>query len=90
MIEKAVIDRFEENKAVLFVGEPQRQVVVEKKELPSGVKEGMWLQVDFIGGKLTKTDIDEEQTSRTKSRILGKRERLRKGEHLTDKHDKNA
>jgi len=44
---KAVIDRFEENKAVLLVGEDERQVVWPKKMLPDEVAEGDILQVHF-------------------------------------------
>jgi len=84
MIEKAVIDRFEGNKAVLFVGEPQRQVVVENKDLPLGANEGVWLLIELSSDNLISADIDEKETNRAKNRILDKLERLRKGEHLTN------
>ena len=84
MIEKAVIDRFEENMAVLLVGDKERQVIVPRKSLPAGVKEGHWLKVELDGEKLDSAIIDEEETAKVKQRIMTKLERLRRGEHLKD------
>lgn len=41
----AVIDRFEENKAVLLIGEAETRVVFPKKFLPENVKEGDYLRL---------------------------------------------
>ena len=82
MIEKAVIDRFEEDIAVLLVGEKERQVVVPRKSLPRGVKEGHWLKINIEEESLVSAAIDEEETARTKQRIAEKLERLRRGDHL--------
>ena len=82
MIEKAVIDRFEEDMAVLLVGEKERQVVIPRKSLPAGVKEGHWLKVELDGEKLVSAGIDNEETAEVKQRIADKLERLRRGEHL--------
>lgn len=49
MIEKAVMGRFGEGRAVLLVGEEERQVVVPRKSLPKGAKEGLWLKYEFKG-----------------------------------------
>lgn len=51
---KAVIDRFEKNKAVLLVGEDEIPVVFPKKYLPSHVGEGDYLMVEIF--------YDEEAT----------------------------
>jgi hypothetical protein len=82
MIEKAVVDRFEEGQAVLLVGDQERKLVVPRKNLPRGVKEGHWLKVEIEEGRLINALIDEEETSKVKQRIAEKLERLRRGEHL--------
>ncbi len=82
MIEKAVIDRFEEGQAVLLVGDQERKMVVPRKSLPRGVKEGHWLRVEVDREKLVSAVIDEEETAKVKQRIAEKLERLRRGEHL--------
>lgn len=82
MIEKAVIDRFEEDMAVLLVGEKERKVIAPRKNLPAGAKEGHWLKIEFDGEKLVNAIIDDEETSKVKERIAQKLERLRQGKHL--------
>ncbi len=51
---KAVIDRFEGNKAVLLIGEEEKQGIWPKAFLPKGVQEGQILQIKIV--------IDEEAT----------------------------
>ncbi|MBP2632731.1 MAG: hypothetical protein H6Q70_3359 [Firmicutes bacterium] len=51
---QAVIDRFEENKAVLLVGEDEIPVVFPKKYLPAQVGEGDYLKFEI--------SYDEEAT----------------------------
>jgi len=82
MIEKAVIDRFEDGYAVLLVGENNRRVNVPRKRMPKGVKEGTWLKVEFEGEELQRVEIDAEETENAKKRIAEKLERLRHGDHL--------
>ncbi len=50
----AVIDRFEEDKAVLLVGEQEKKVVFPADELPAGLSEG-----DYIRWEIS---FDEERT----------------------------
>jgi hypothetical protein len=83
MAEKAVIDRFEGSFAVVFIGE--KRLDVPRGNLPKGVKEGTWLMVEISGDTLVSAQIDAEETARAKKRILEKLERLRKGEHRSDK-----
>lgn len=87
MIEKAVIDRFEEGLAVLLVGEDQRRVEVSREALPRGAREGYWLQVEFEGDQLVHAAIDPEETMRAKRRILEKLQQLRRGDHLRKPSD---
>lgn len=43
----AVIDRFEENKVVLLVGEDEQKVVFPKNLLDENLKEGDYLSIDI-------------------------------------------
>jgi hypothetical protein len=76
---KAVVDRFEESKAVLLVGDEEAQLVVELAQLPPGTREGDWLRVELDGDVLVGAEIDEAETGRMKERIAEKLERLRRG-----------
>ena len=82
MMQKAVIDRFEGDKAVLLVGDESRPVVVERKSLPKKVREGTWLQVEIDGDSVLSATIDDEETARVKQRIADKLAALRRGDHL--------
>jgi hypothetical protein len=81
MSEKAVIDRFEKNVAVLLVreGPAERQVNVDRALLPEGVRAGQWLQVEFEGTAMRSALVDPEQTAHMKAEIAAKLERLRSG-----------
>lgn len=81
MPEKAVIDRFEEEWAVLLVGEDEHRVNVLRKDLPAKAREGHWLQVEIIGDQVMSAVIDEEETADAKARIADKLARLRRGDH---------
>ena len=80
---QAVVDRFEEDRAVLLVGEEEEQLVVPRAQLPAGVKEGDWLRAHIQGDVLLSATIDDEETARARSRIADKLERLRRGKHLS-------
>lgn len=41
----AVIDRFEDDKAVLLLGEDEKKVVFPVSELPEGAEEGDYLKI---------------------------------------------
>jgi transcriptional regulator of NAD metabolism len=78
---KAVIDRFEGDKAVLAVGEEQDRLVVLRSFLPKGAKEGDWLKVDVEDDRVISVALDPNETASAKNRIVDKLARLRKGEH---------
>lgn len=80
-MEKAVVDRFEEDKAVILVGEEEEQLVVERRQLPPGTREGHWLHVYIQDDRLVRAEIDEEETNQARERIADKLVRLRRGEH---------
>lgn len=79
---KAVIDRFEEQHAVLLVGETQKQMVVPRKSLPGKAREGHWLKIEIEGETLVSAVIDKDETDRARQRIAEKLARLRQGDHL--------
>ncbi len=77
-MEKAVIDRFEGNIAVVLVGEAETKLDVPRASLPKEAKEGDWLKVKLAGGKIVAAQIDAEETAKRKERIQGLMEKLRK------------
>jgi hypothetical protein len=81
MIEKAVIDRFEEEYAILLIGDGNWKLDIPRWELPEGVKEGTWLKVDVEEGTLVTIEIDIEAGDQAKARIMDKLARLRQGKH---------
>jgi hypothetical protein len=78
---KAVIDRFEGDKAVLLVGEEEDKLIVPRASLPTGVKEGHWLQVDVEDDRVLSATIDEIETKNRAKMIEEKLARLRRGDH---------
>jgi hypothetical protein len=79
---KAVIDRFEENFAVLLVGDEQAPITVDRTVLPENIKEGTWLQITLENGTVTYAEIDHLKTDQMKETIAEKMARLRRGDHL--------
>ena len=58
---KAVIDRFEEDYAVVLFGDEEIKVDIPKILLPVGVQEGSWLKFSF--------ELDQEGTQKQKEKI---------------------
>jgi hypothetical protein len=81
-MEKAVIDRFEGEKAVLLVGETQTSLVVDRSVLPEEANEGTWLRVEIEDGVVASVEVDESQTRKMSETIADKLARLRRGEQL--------
>ncbi|HKP52333.1 MAG TPA: DUF3006 domain-containing protein [Chloroflexia bacterium] len=81
-MEKAVIDRFEGEWAVLLVGDIGRVVNVPRLSVPGKAREGDWLHVEVEGDELISAVLDKEETRRVRKRIEEKLRRLRRGEHL--------
>ena len=79
---KAVIDRFEGDKAVLLVGEEEDKLIVPRTSLPAGVKEGQWLQVDVADDRVLSATIDQAETAKRAKEIEEKLAALRRGDHL--------
>ncbi len=68
-MEKAFIDRFEEDIAVLIVGDDERKVNVPRRSLPEGAAEGDWRQVDFQEGTLISAKLDREESQQRKQQV---------------------
>ena len=81
MSETAVIDRFEEDWAVLLVGEDERRFDVKRTALPIDAREGDWLQIEIEDEQLVSAIADVEATARVSGRIMSKLELLRRGDH---------
>jgi hypothetical protein len=79
---KAVIDRFEGKYAVLLLGDGERQINVERDQLPEKAMEGSWLQVEMEGDAVAGVVLDDAETRDARKRISEKLERLRRGDHL--------
>ncbi len=80
--EKASIDRFEGEWAVLLVGEVGRVVNVRRAILPKRVREGQWLSIELVDDEVVSAKVDREETERVQKRIDEKLAKLRRGEHL--------
>jgi hypothetical protein len=86
MNSSAVIDRFEEGLAVILMKEGDTKLVIPRKKLPKGAREGHWLRIEFEDEiseeNVVKITIDEEETKQARIRIRAKLDRLRRGDHL--------
>lgn len=60
----AVIDRFEEDKAVLLVGENERKVIFPSTELPEGLQEGDYIQLEI------RYDAERTEAARKEAELL--------------------
>jgi hypothetical protein len=60
MIEKAVIDRMEESKAILLVGEKECTVAWPRELLPQGAKEGDVLDIQLSVNREATREAREE------------------------------
>ena len=78
---KATIDRFEEDKAVLIVGDSGSEYIVPRSSLPHGVVQGLWLLVEVIDHRIINAEIDEEETAKVEKRIAKKIASLRQRQH---------
>jgi hypothetical protein len=79
---KAVIDRFEGDKAVILVGDEEEQLVVDRTKLPESAKEGDWLVADVQDDVLLAATLNPQETANAQARISAKLEALRRGDQL--------
>ena len=79
---KGVIDRFEDDLAVIEIAGETELSNVPRKLLPRRAKEGDYLELEIAEGSVIRAKADPEATQVAKERIKDKMERLRRGEHL--------
>lgn len=77
---KAVIEKITEDNLILLVGKDEKEMIISKVEFPDSInyREGDWLEVNLIGGKVEFISLDEAETKKVKKRIQEKLDRLRK------------
>lgn len=73
---KAVLDRIEEGKAALLVGDEQVEKIIETHLLPPDAAEGTWLLITMKEDEITEIIIDHETTKAAKERIKQKQAKL--------------
>jgi hypothetical protein len=76
-IKKVAIDRFEGKYAVLLVDEKPLNIL--RNQLPQGIKEGDWLEVEFDEERLVSAKLDPEEKEKMRVRITEKLARLKQG-----------
>jgi beta-lactamase superfamily II metal-dependent hydrolase len=85
LMQSLVIDRFEGEYAVLFIPGSDQSLSVLRDTLPEGVDEGDYLRIEFEDGQIIQVERDEEATEAARRRIQAKRDRLRRGDHLSNR-----
>jgi hypothetical protein len=79
-----VIDRFEDDLAVIEITGEIESRNIPRKLLPRRAKEGDYLQFAIEDGNIVQAKLDPEATQAARKRIKDKLDRLRRGEHLHD------
>lgn len=76
---KAVVDEISDGNVVLHVGEDEKEVVIGEDEVDSGMnlREGDWLDVEWVKNQLRIIKKDEKTTESRRERIQKKLDRLR-------------
>ncbi|MBU5468330.1 DUF3006 domain-containing protein [Virgibacillus sp. MSJ-26] len=71
---KGVLDRLEENKAVILIEESKQEIVINKNQLPANSVTGTWFTIEKQEGRYHFT-IDQaktEQKKQTSSDLMAK------------------
>lgn len=75
---KGVLDRFEDNdQAVILIEKEQKALVIPRKELPKGSKEGIWFHIKESNGAFKIISIDYETARREEKKSADLMEKLR-------------
>ncbi len=69
---KAVVDRFEDDNAILLVGGEERQVVFPAASLPEGLSEGDYIRM-VISYDAKATKVATEEATRLLDEMRGRR-----------------
>jgi len=74
---KGVLDRIEDNVAVILVEEIKEQFTLPKEELPEHSEEGTWFSIKKEKGGFTIVQIDRELTKQKREKSLDLLSQLR-------------
>ncbi|MEK4566732.1 DUF3006 domain-containing protein [Alkalihalobacillus sp. FSL R5-0424] len=87
-MEKAVLDRFEDQSiAVLLVGSEEKEFHVKRDLLPSEAKEASLLLVTCEDHEIKSVQLDESATCAQTKRIRGKMAQLREQKKMKRKNN---
>src|SRR5690625_3680789 len=67
---KGVLDRIEDNQAVILIEEIGEQFTLPQEELPSNSEEGTWFSIKQEHGKFTIIEIDEPLTKEKQAQSI--------------------
>jgi hypothetical protein len=73
---KATIDRFEDGKAILVVGENKNEYIVPQTSLLRGAIQGAWLLIEVKHDQINNVVIDGKKPAKVIDRIAEKIARL--------------
>lgn len=86
-MEKAVLDRFEDQHvAVLLVGSQEKEFLIQRELLPSEAKEGSLLVVERDDNEIKSIQLDQSATQAQTKRIQGKMAQLREQKGMRKKN----
>ncbi|MFD1037492.1 DUF3006 family protein [Virgibacillus byunsanensis] len=74
---KGVLDRFEDDQAVILMEEKKEELIVAKKTLPAGSKLSTWFHIKWKHDKYMISSIDYKKTREEASKLRELRKILR-------------
>lgn len=84
-MQSVVIDRFEGKFAILLFVDSDVSLMTQRDKLPKGVHEGDYLRIELEDDQIVHSERDEQATEEARRRIQAKRDRLRRGDHLSSR-----
>jgi len=81
---KGVLDRFENNIAVILIEEVNQELMVPKKNLPNKSYEGTWFLISITTDGFHILHIDKETTQTEKEKSLKLLKKLKNKSHFQD------
>lgn len=68
---KGVLDRFEQNQAVILIEELNKEMIIPMSELPSGSIENTWFDIEINDGAIGNIQVDCRTTMEELERVRG-------------------
>jgi len=84
---KGVLDRFEENKAVILIEDKKQEIVIDKNQLPANSVTGTWFTIEKNNDnyQLTVDQAKTEKEKQTSSDLMAKLREKSKGSKFKKK-----